>query len=120
MSQHPSRSDASALSEQPDDLDVAGIAELVDGRDPRERITAADQYLGVTGEGGRFTRHRDDGFDARIGDLAHLEFRARAGRIEYGGIEYGKVDGVDRVFEQIAHLRGHGLEPRAAAPSRIE
>ena len=69
------------------DLDMGGMAELVDRRDRVEPIAAVDQDAGVAREGRRIARHRDDDGNGALGKLARLRLGALARRIEHHRVE---------------------------------
>ena len=70
-----------------DDLHVVGIAELIDGRNGSEFVTAADQDLRIAGERCRIARYSDHNRHRAFGKFARLRFGSLARRIEHDGVE---------------------------------
>ena len=69
-----------------DGLHVVGIAELIDGRNSSEFVTAADQDLRIAGERCRIARYSDHNRHHALASSAPA-LRPLARRIEHDGVE---------------------------------
>src|SRR4051794_983097 len=99
---HVSSANSRLFYELRDDLDVRGVAELIDRRDCGQPVAAADKFTRVAGECRRIAGYGDDERDAAGSEFARLRQGALARRIEDDGVETLKLGDDERPPEQIA------------------
>ena len=80
------------------------MPELIDRRNPLQRIAAIDEQFRVAREGLRIARDADDERNVRCGEFLRLRFGAGARRIEDDSVEGGEFGALQRAPKQVARF----------------
>src|SRR5260370_33740280 len=108
----PARKGGSTLQHKPrHQLDMRGVAELIDRRDALYFIAAIDQNSRVACKGGDVARYRDHHWNLAGGELLGLRLRALPRRIEHHGFVVAQLLPPQRTPQQVTRL---GLDPLPA------